>query len=55
MRVKMKCDKCKEKNRQIRKLKREIRYHILCRTGDLEFSEYGKKLAKEFDEDYKWI
>ena len=47
-----KCPKMKKKNEQIRKLKREVLYHIMCRTGDLEYSKTGRKLQKEFEKDY---
>ncbi len=45
----------KRKNAQIRKLKREIRYHIGCRTGDIEYMKGGKALMKEFDKVYQYL
>ena len=49
-----KCPKMTKKNSQIRTLKREVLYHIMCRTGDIEYSETGKKLQKEFGKDYSY-
>lgn len=43
-----------EKNRQIRALKREIRYNILCRMGDIEYVDDGPALMEEFDEQYRF-
>lgn len=50
-----KCDKIKKKNSQIAKLKREVHYHVMCRLGDIEYSDGGKKLMEEFDDDYKFL
>ena len=51
----MKCEKCKKKNAQIRKLKREIDFLNLCRLSDIDYVKRGRELAKEFDKKYGYF